>query len=196
MEQRGIREKLLCSDCESQLSEYERYAKDVIFGGVELVVTRNDGNVELHNIDYKRFKLFQLSVLWRASIASHKMFARVNLHRHEAKIREMVRSGNPGSYDEYGCIMFGLAGEAGAQCGFIDQPTGVRLEGHWWYRFIFGGLVWVFLVSSHQPKQYLRSHFLQESGYLRIWIKPFADLTYLREFAVDLHKLGRLSKPA
>src|SRR5262245_52027646 len=30
MEQRGISEKLLCSDCESQISKYERYAKDVL----------------------------------------------------------------------------------------------------------------------------------------------------------------------
>ena len=194
-EQKGIREDLLCADCERQISRYERYARGVLFGGVEIIATRNDENIEIYNIDYKLFKLFQLSLLWRANVASHRMFSRVNLRRHESAIREMIQRDNPRSYDKYGCILFGLAGDTGAEFGFIDQPTRVRLESHWCYRFIFGGLVWVFFVSSHQPNQYLRSHFLQESGYLRIWVKPFADLAYLREFAVDLHKMGRLRKP-
>ena len=72
-EQKGIREKLLCQSCETLLSKHEGYARTVLFGGTEISVRKEDGNYIIGDIDYKKFKLFQISILWRAGISNHRL---------------------------------------------------------------------------------------------------------------------------
>ena len=81
IEQKGIKEKLLCGSgkCEQQLSIYEKYAKEVLMGGVEITVKDEGDIIFVSDVDYQKFKLFQLSILWRASICNDKMFSRVEL---------------------------------------------------------------------------------------------------------------------
>lgn len=191
-QQKGLREKLLCEDCEQQFSRYERYARGVVKGGEEVTVARHPGKIEITEIDYAKFKLFQLSVLWRAGIANHQMFSRVNLGPHAERLREMLRRENPGRQTDYPCLIFGITAQGKSMPDFIDQPTRVRLNGINCYRFIFCGLVWVFFVANHPPNQLVRRHVLTETGGLVIWIKPFEDLGYVREFGLDLHEMQRL----
>jgi len=191
-EQKGLRERLLCNDCEQQFSRYERYARGVVKGGEGLTVTRHPGRIEIADIDYEKFKLFQMSVLWRSGIASHRMFSRVKLGPHAERLREMLLREDPGRRTDYPCLIFGVIAQGKSIPDFIDQPTRVRLDGLNCYRFIFCGLVWVFFVANHAPTRLARQHVLTEAGGLVIWIKPFEDLGYLQEFGRDLHKLGRL----
>jgi hypothetical protein len=193
-EQKGLREKLLCEDCEQQFSRYERYARGVVKGGEGLTVARHPGRIEIADIDYTSFKLFQISVLWRAGVASHRMFSRVKLGLHEEQLRLMLRREDPGKQTDYPCLIFGLTAQGKSMPDFIDQPTPVRLDGLNCYRFIFCGLVWVFFVAKHAPSLLVRQHVLSETGGLIIWIKPFEDLGYLQEFARDLHQLGRFPR--
>ncbi len=52
-EQKGIRERLLCLDCEQHISRYEDYARKVLFGGVEISVLNESGGIIVSGIDYK-----------------------------------------------------------------------------------------------------------------------------------------------
>ncbi len=192
IEQKGIREKLLCKDCESLLSRYEDYAKRVIKGGTSLKVTKESNLLKIQGLDYKKFKLFQISIIYRSSIAEHPIFKKVRLGNHQEKIREMLLNENPGKYIDYPCLMFGLSGDRKLTGNFIDQPDKLRLDNIICYRFIFSGFVWVFFVSSHSPNKMIRQHLLNEKGDLLIWIKPFHELEYLRKFAVDLNNKGML----
>ena len=191
-EQKGIRERLLCEDCEQQFSRYERYAREVVIGGEWLTVSRHAGWIKIAGIDYARFKLFQMSVLWRAGIATDKMFSRVRLGPHAEQLREMLCREDPGRETDYPCLMFGIADEGESLPDFIDQPTRVRIDGLNCYRFIFCGLVWVFFVTNRVPGVLVRQHFITEAGGLIIWIKKFEDLGYLQTFVRELNKLGRL----
>lgn len=191
-EQKGLREKLLCTRCEEQFSRYERYARGVVKGGEALTVTHHPGRIEIADIEYRMFKLFQMSVLWRAGVASHRMFSRVKLGPHQERLRLMLRRDDPGRQTDYPCLIFGVTAHGKSIPDFIDQPSPVRLDGLNCYRFIFCGLVWVFFVAQHAPSLLVRQHVLSESGRLIIWIKPFEDLGYLERFARDLRQLGRL----
>lgn len=95
--QKGIREKSLCSDCEQLLCIYEKYANEVLSGGVEIEIENYPNRIIVRNIDYKKFKLFQLSILWRASVSSDKFFSEINLscRPHEEKICKMILSEKP-----------------------------------------------------------------------------------------------------
>ena len=61
--QKGLREPLLCDSCEQRLSDFERYASMVLNGGVGIGIQQRGKDVLLSGLDYKKLKLFQLSIL-------------------------------------------------------------------------------------------------------------------------------------
>jgi hypothetical protein len=63
------------------------------------------------DIDYSRFKLFVLSMLWRASVSSQPFFARIQLGKYEPIIAEMLRNQNPGNFDEFPVVLARLVGQ-------------------------------------------------------------------------------------
>ena len=89
--QKGLREPLLCWDCEQKLSPYEKYNREILYGGVEITGSRKPNKIEFIGLNYKRVRVFYLSLLWRMSIAGHRFWKDVDLGRHEEKVREMVR---------------------------------------------------------------------------------------------------------
>ena len=70
--QKGIRERLLCKRCETRLSRYEKYARDLLMTrGLVLPPPRRQ---VVNQADYKPLKLFQLSLLWHHEVTA--------VHRH------------------------------------------------------------------------------------------------------------------
>ena len=100
-------EHLLCDACESRFSALEDNAKRVFYGGyspirLHLPLVKDP----LFRTDYKKLKLFQLSILWRAAEAKGEFFAAVTLlDADRSRLRDMLLSANPGSEDEYPCAM-------------------------------------------------------------------------------------------
>lgn len=185
-EQKGIREKLLCNDCEQKLSVFERYVRGVIKGGESVVIHEYPDKLEITGINYTFFKLFQLSILWRAGIAKNKMFSRVQLGPHENKLRDMINAEDPGASNQYGCLMFIIISDKGVVVDFIDQSEQVRIEGMRCFRFIFSGFVWAFLVASHEPDSRLTGHMLSQDGTISILKRQFENLDYLKKFAKNI----------
>ena len=191
-EQKGIREKMLCSDCEQHISRYENYASKVLFDGVPVAVRNEGAGIVISEIDYKLFKLFQLSVLWRASVSEHRMFKDVDLGPHECTIRQMIVSDDPGAEEKYCCVMMGIKSGSDAMSSFIDQPERRRLNGHIAYRFIFGSIAWIYFVTSHGIPKLLKEFILTESGNVRMAFKEIQDMECIIEFAKDVRRMGRL----
>jgi len=189
-EQKGIRESLLCEECEEQLSRYERYTSQLFYGG-EGVYYTNENPVRIEEIDYKKFKLFQLSLLFRASVSNLDFFKNVNLGPHEEKIRKMLNDEDPGGENDYPCII--LIPETRGRLmsdELIVMPEELnKFEGHRQYRFILGGCFWVYLVSSHTVMFSFKKFFLKEDGKLLIPIEN-AD-RFLNALAKDMLKFNR-----
>ena len=87
--QRGLSEKLLCRACEQRFSAHEKYAADVMRGrlGHRAQVIGNE--ILIHDVDYAPFKLFQLSILWRASVSTLDFFRLVSLGPREELLRKI-----------------------------------------------------------------------------------------------------------
>ena len=67
--QKGIREELLCFDCEQLLSPLENYVRRILRGPYDNQVIRYNDVIVVRDIDYKKFKLFQISLLcWKCCI--------------------------------------------------------------------------------------------------------------------------------
>lgn len=125
---KGLRERLLCGECEAKLSKYESYASTA-FNDKE-TETPLDGVVIVKGVDYKQFKLFLLSILWRSSVSSLEFFNDVNLGIHEDKIRKTILNDDPGPSEKYGIVPFALLDDHKIQADLIVQPSRTKMYGH------------------------------------------------------------------
>jgi len=167
--QKGLREYLLCDDCENQISRYENYVSQVFYGGIELLY-KNGNPLRIEGVDYKLFKLFQLSLLFLASISKLEFFKNINLGPHEDKIRKMIIDENPGKKSEYPCtISIPTMRRKALTHDFIYEPEELnKFENHRQYRFILGGCSWIYMVSSHTQMFTFKEFFLDKKGILLI----------------------------
>jgi hypothetical protein len=118
----------------------------------------------IEGVDYSLFKLFQLSILWRAGVSALPMFSKVDLGPHSERLRQRVFAEDPGAPSEYGCALYALTSKDGVDSGLIVAPTLMRMEGIHSYHFVFGGLIWLFFVSSHPPPKHVVEGFVQRNG--------------------------------
>ncbi|HSH72466.1 MAG TPA: hypothetical protein VK974_05345 [Methylophilaceae bacterium] len=196
IEQKGLREPLLCKDCEEKFSKWERYASLILKGGIELTYRREGNIVFIGGLDFVQFRLFQLSILWRAGVSNLQFFENVQLGKHSEIIRKLLLSSNPGSYDKYGCLMFGIHYEGDAFTSIIMQPGKVRLFGHAGYRFVFGGFMWAFFASSHAIEAPYNMALLQPNGDGLFLIKDVMSMENLESFSKELIYMNRVPKPS
>ena len=74
VEQKGLREKLLCLQCERRMNKYETYVSRV-FNGTEPIKVETHGRLTyLSELKYDLFKLFGMSILWRAGVSQLPFF--------------------------------------------------------------------------------------------------------------------------
>jgi hypothetical protein len=103
---------ILCEDCDCNIiSGYETYASNALYGGKQkndeiISIKKLIGQsglpfLQIENINYKKFKLFILSILWRASVSRHPFFKNISLGEHENIIRDMILQGDPKDYKTY-----------------------------------------------------------------------------------------------
>jgi hypothetical protein len=102
--QRGLTEKLLCSACEQRFSRYEKYAAEVMTGRMGHRYKNQGRRIVITGLDYEKFKLFQMSILWRAAVSSLDFFRLVTLGPHQEALREMLLSDDPGMPDRFGWV--------------------------------------------------------------------------------------------
>lgn len=105
--------EILCEECDNFLNEkYENYAKNKMFDEVpeyEKIHYADSGFelVTFFGIDYSRFKLFMLSIFWRASISDRFPGIKLTINDEES-IRKMLVNEQPGEEDEFCVALFHL----------------------------------------------------------------------------------------
>jgi hypothetical protein len=182
-EQKGLREKLLCKNCECILNIYETYACEIWRN--QLLNISNQFNY-LNRIDYQKFKLFLISIIWRCGITTNAHF-NIDLGLHQEKMREMLLNNNPGNFDEYGCLISAMVNDNDELIDdLIWLETDFRIEGHRCYRLLFGGFIWIFFISSHKPPEIALKSFLQNSGDLLIMKANLSDIDFMMKHAEKL----------
>jgi hypothetical protein len=164
---KGIREYLLCNDCEKLLSGYESYVKQNLFENLNLSfpLGKRVKYTKVDNINYQKLKFFQLSILWRASISSDELFKNVKLGIYEDKLRKVLLKEEDISPERYPCMMFALIFQGTHNKEIILDVDKIRLEHSSGYVFIFGGFVWLYCVSEN-PKSCFKNYSLNSKDIL------------------------------
>lgn len=185
--QNGAREHLFCEECEQHFNEC--YEKPFRAQWVKAVPLPNPWNVEgirWARFDYASFKLFHLSVLFRASVSSLPTFAAVSLGSDEEKLRELLLSQNPGMPSQY--PIFGHAvihHETKRLIPMVSQAVQASFEGHPCYGMLYGGVQWWVCVSAHRNVEFERAG-LQPDGRMPFGAIPWNEVTVMQSAAEAL----------
>lgn len=192
---------ILCLECERYLNnEFETYANNVIYGdgkmkSDELPIFSDHFHYDsdknkmeftlVKNIDYKRFKLFLLSILWRASISKRPMFSEVKLGPHNEVLRRLLRNKNIGDEHHYPVFFMSVKKTKINFLQTIYQPRKLVINGLTTYLFPIQGLIYQFVVCSkdHSIPKYFLQEGLKESGEMRLYHIPQAEaLNFFRSY--------------
>jgi hypothetical protein len=187
-----LREYLLCASCDNQFGKHEDYAKYLLYGGRLPVadVENTDTHAVCEHVDYRAFKLFQMSILWRAGITSLPFFAQVTLDSHAETLRSMLLAGDPGPSQQYGCAMMALL-DGHEICDMVRTPDRIEMEEEDCFRFIMGGFLWLFFLSQPTGDNPMSHLFIQENGRMCL-LKD--DIRNLEFFGLD-RRLMAARKP-
>lgn len=189
--QKGMREKLLCEQCENRFSRWEDYACRVLFGDKAKVLSRTKKVINLEGIDYSKFKLFLLSLLWRMSVAKGDFWKEVRLGPLEEKLRQCLLREDPLSSDDFPCLLVPVLLDGTFETGWLFPPDRIRFKGHTLYRIIINGILFCFFASTHASKLNFGRYAINENGHLRLSVDEAREMTYVAEMISTMGKAIR-----
>jgi hypothetical protein len=180
--QKGMRENLLCKKCEGQFSKYETYGSSVLYG--EPFSVENLGAIiSVGGIEYHRFKLFLLSLLWRLDATTLPFWQDIDIgSTHREKLRGMLVAEDPGEPWRYGCTVLRLLNDGRPFNGLVSSAARAKMKGYHLHGIAADGFVFSFCVSSHEP-HFLNPGFLQKDGRLVVLTRELRDVPFLSQMA-------------
>jgi hypothetical protein len=177
---KGRRERLLCEECEQRIAEYESYFAATWFGPTGLPASVPKGvDVTPLPVDYRKFKLFHLSVIWRSSVSALPEFRDVRLGPHEERMRSMLLAGDASSDTTYpiaGLVLL-RPDTTSVHSGIVSVPSRIRNGSGSVYRAAYAGCLWLVYLSGPFPPNYV----LHPDGSLRLHAVDLEDVPVLSE---------------
>ena len=116
-----------------------------------------DAFFEISGFDYDWFKLFHLSIFWRASVSTLPQFNDVSLGPYEEKIRKMLMANSAGLEDHY--IIYGrvITGDKREVLfSMVGKPNKARYEHSHVYYSVYAGVEWNFFPTDHPSSEVMK----------------------------------------
>ncbi len=198
-------ENLLCSDCETLLSEWERYSIGVIYTPEVVGVKKEIGSKlgeRWFGVDYKKFRLFQLSILFRSAVAKGSAYANVRLSEKElTQLRDSLVKSDPIEPHKYGCIVSVLLNPVDNKKlnKTVGSPSFDIRNGRKQFIFVFGGYIWEYRLPNLTYKDIKKGFFLNKNGFLKcpsisLWDHPIIGSTFGMAFEKEIDRMKRKEK--
>jgi hypothetical protein len=177
--QSGFHDKYLyCSKCDNELfGRLERNAASVLYGSnasskhkIERAIS-NDGirSLFIKDIDYVKFKLFILSILWKAHNSPNKFYEKVEVGEQAGVIRQMLLTNNPGTDDQYRISIVGIQRINGEMANMLPNPEVRKSERLHIATFYIGGFIYLINLGEVETEfQLFRTHYLGSQGDIEI----------------------------
>ncbi len=184
LRQKGYREPLLCMDCETKFSVYESYANEVLFIKTPDGEILGPGLSVIKNIEYRRFKLFLMSLLWRMGVSTLDIFSEVKLGPHEERLRMALLADDPLDKCRYPCFFSAVTIDGKFYQDFMLPPSRVKTGGHTVYRVTIAGLIYSFFVSNTKvPYEEL---LFSGAGNLYLFKEDARNIPFLRRHVFEV----------
>lgn len=185
--QKGKRERLLCADCDNVVvGRYEKHFKESWFDKPALPHVISGPLVSVRGIDYALFKLFHLSVLWRAGESSLPEFSNVSLGPHADKLRQMLWTGDAGPEEAYPVIGAVIVLDSGEVVyDLITAPLRFRQGAFTRYYMCYAGCEWHFIVNRRTSADHQKLT-IRKGCPLELAVRPLMKVNSVRLIARGL----------
>lgn len=194
--QKGLREFLLCAQCEQRIGRWERTFKTQWHDAVR--VTDQDietGVRRFSGLDYRQLKLFILSVFWRASVAQSASFKETNLGPYEEQLRQVLLSGDAGAHEDFTVNANLITHEGQILTQMISTPRRAKLTHITVYYCMFSGAEWylnVCLGLDQHPAEHQLNTCLKEDGTLSCLVRSVhGSMTYGKSVKAEVARRTR-----
>lgn len=182
--------ELTCASCDNRIGQWEKYANEVLYlrSAPSLTIrprtTRGRSRMihseQLEGVNYEQFKLFLLSLLWRASASRLPFVSTINLGAlYDGVIRERLLKSDPGPPEEFPCVLFKMTDA-------IRQPLSgslfmdcVKIQSRAFFRFLIDRFLFLFAISHAKAPYPMQFFTLDKSGTMRCFEWKLADLEYI-----------------
>ena len=182
--QKGISEPLFCESCEQHFNEH--FEKPFRAQWVVAAPLPNPWNaIDVHwvNVAYSSFKLFHLSVLFRAGVSSLRTYAEVSLGPHEEKLRQLLLNRDPGEHTQYPIFGYAVVHHKTKRLiPIVSQAQQSSFGGQRCYGMMYGGAEWWICVSSHRNIEFERAA-LQSDGRMPFHAVPWNEVSVIQSAA-------------
>ncbi len=169
--QKGIRDRLLCDECEGLLNDqYEKPFKSIWTERYPIPDDAPLGAIVNIKLAYATFRLFQLSILWRASVSSDPNFRVVGLGKHEDILRSMLLRGEVGNAELYPIWGMVIRFQGGLRRQLHVPPWKSRVAGQIVYSMVWDSICWQYGVSC-SPVRPDRDGRLQVDGSMSLMVR-------------------------
>jgi len=199
-------EELLCRKCEALIGEWERYSIGVILTP-EVFNVRKEISSKLNEkwfgVDYKKFRLFQLSILFRSSVARGEAWANVRLSKDETELlRKSLIEEKPFNPSVFGCLIGVLINPVNNQkmVQTVGSPSFEIINNRKHFVFTFGGYIWEFVLPKFTYKEKMSGCYLNEKGFLKcqsisLWDHPIVGKAFRMAYYTEAERIKNQAKP-
>lgn len=167
---------ILCRECDGEIiSSYETYGSLVVYGDKK---ERNSSlqyekippnTLLIKDIDYGKFKLFLLSILWRAHISKNDFFKEVDLGPYAERLRKMILHGNPGEDDEFEtCLIY--YNEKSLPSSSVINPRKIKQNGNSCYHFLINDLGIYYNISADNKLEFFNYGGLKSNNTMKMYV--------------------------
>jgi hypothetical protein len=187
--QESYEESLLCWECEQKFStKFEKYAIDLVLrnpANIGVTTYRYGQTLEMSGIAYEKLKLFQLSILWRASVSTNTFYSHIKLIPYEEeRLRRLLFDLESTDPVDFGCFMSPLCLNNDIRSmketkGFICTPFVEKNGVYNFYVFYFGGYEWRFANPVCDRRFVVDHKIISASGDLKCSIRDVYSIPVL-----------------
>jgi hypothetical protein len=192
-------ETILTHEGEKYFKEIDTYAFDCLIKRGQEATLYHDGEnplcAEIEKYDYKKLKLFFISLLWRAGVSTRPMFSNVSLGLHEANLRRMILESDPGTDLDYS-VMLGIHRDT-PDHGFPIMDPILRRDPEnkfQYYHFMLGTSVACIKVDKQDFGESWREFVIKDGAPLRfVFLEPFRTSPLYKQLRSELIKSHKSS---
>lgn len=170
---------ILCKSCDNDLlGSLETYASKTFYSmgnyseNEKLTFESKKGDdglttIFIGNLDYKKYKLFLLSILWRAHISKHPFFKVVNLGSYAERLRKMILTNDPGEEDDFEFALVLITPEEVVAKSIIE-PRYLKDEGNSNYVFCINEIMYHFNISKYNKMPMFAKSYLGKDNIMQV----------------------------
>lgn len=190
--QKGVREYLLCANqegnkgCEGLLADWEDHAARKIGPGkIDPLKVPSQKEIKL-SVEYTKFKLYGMSLIWRLAVTSHPNFNIGSLGLVQEELRVALHAGDPLSSSKFPFFIRAfIAPDGNFYDDWMSPPLLDTFHGKRAISMVIRGLLYTFIARTPVVHGELECAYPRPDCDLIIPVRPIATFPELEKYYIE-----------